>query len=297
MKCTHCGEFVDGRASTSGASGGQTVNFVIDKAVFNGEQPVALEGGPRENIAGLLTDQTQESIAAEYSNLSDEDTTPFQPAPDAASGEESSRAVLPSSQVPASSESPPDTDAENDDPDDLEVVDGEVIDDDESESEASDESKFAKCSVCGTEVLVEDNFCFHCGSLRRKSEEPEKSSRGKGKTKKSRRAKTKKPHRGLKRAAKSSSVSNSAYYFLIGALGIAIAVLGIFQPVQFTYWRWEVYSRHFIFIFTPVSLLLIVAAYFRKRNFMSLLRTTAVTGFWVLCFAAALLGRAYLGMD
>ncbi len=284
LKCSHCGEFVDGRVQAGTGSGGQTVNFVIDKAVFNGEKPMTLKGGmrPEENISSFLSDQTREAIRTGQPELIDQDGIQALPGPESASNGEGTFAVERSGQFPAVREHIPSrydgrevsSEIVDVEPDDVELVDGEILGEDDT-----DDSKYATCGICGTEIMADDNYCFHCGSLRK---DP-------GKTKKSRRK--------LKRVAKKSNISNSAYYFLIAAFGIGIAVLGIFRPVAFTYWAWEIRSGFFIAIFTPVSLLLIVAAYFRKRNFSSLLLTTLVTLFWVLCFAAALLGRAFLGLD
>ncbi|NQU45045.1 hypothetical protein HQ520_17305 [bacterium] len=215
LKCHHCGEFIDGvtREQVQAATGHAThVTFVIDKAVIQGDQPLHLEGGHQvpPEFARLLSPQTVQAIQNNRPNQVDQKGVQALPAPeksrkvrDVQALPDESHKALPGPRensgtgaivrrdehLPATREEKQGFSVTRAASHALAKLTDRVIEavDQKPEPPESPEpppapeipkketSPYANCVVCGTEILREDSYCFHCGTAQRKH----KSSAGK----------------------------------------------------------------------------------------------------------------------
>ncbi|MFW5870438.1 MAG: hypothetical protein ACOCVL_02110 [Candidatus Sumerlaeota bacterium] len=284
VKCHHCGEFVDGRATSGAAGSGQTVNFVIDKAVFSGDQALALEAGqdPPGAVSAHLSEQSREAIRKGDPKLLDQDGIQALPAPEASletKGEtEQAHAVTRAGSAPSRQNAA----AQRQDVIEAEVV-GEAAPPDDGEEDQSvgdaptSEDRYRICSVCGTEILSEDNYCFHCGTLQKNIKT------------------TKQSRKQLNKLTKASTNSNKAYYAMIVLFSLFIAYAGL-TGFEYPYLGYHISTGLFIGGGSLVSLFLLVAAYTRRRILSARIVTTLFALFWLACLFAALFGRAFLGL-
>lgn len=296
IKCPHCGEFLDGRPSERSLGGTQQIFFLIDKAIIQGNQPIMLQGGaavPAE-VAQRLSAQSLQAIQSNNPGLLDQPGIKALPQPAAAFieatpttagvGDPPSQApvdvdshhLIPSSgNVPAipaqAKESRSEersltvfqtagrslvraggyaigrllgTGSKRDRPEIQEGVIGE-------------ESQYAECPSCHTELLASDNYCFHCGVLLR--------TEAVGRRPLPRR--TGKPVAGI---------------LLVSAILIGILVWGGGRLDAVSNYRYGAYLKPSL---AAVSLLLLVAAFFRNRKSLSQI---VVLGLLVAWFVAVL---------
>ncbi len=207
IKCPHCGEFVDGRpAAAHYARQGPTV--LIDKAVFADGRMLAMGG---QGGAGQGFDPGRALAPEQYGQQalpgSGQEYLPpppaLLPAPDSAGGEAeweghvesepNSRALAPrrgqgalagqayplapsggAAHLPApyagGAPGPPLAPAKN--KGQPAEIEGEL--EQAPRPPADDESKYAICGICQTEILATDLYCFHCGQVQAKARRNEK---------------------------------------------------------------------------------------------------------------------------
>lgn len=296
IKCPHCGEFLDGRPSTSNSGAVQQVFFLIDKAIIQGNQPMMLQGGaavPPE-VARRLSAQSLQAIQSNNPGLLDQPGIKALPQPAGAMAEASpvdecqnllplepksgggSDLVRSSSSVPAIPARSEETPIEERSltafqsagrslvrageyaigrllgtgrkRDLLQPQDGEIY----------EESRYAECPSCHTELLSSDNYCFHCGMLQR-SESVEKRTLPR---------RSGRPVGGI---------------LLISALLIGILIWGGERLDAVSSYRFGTYLKPSMAI---LSLLLLISAFFRNRKSLSQILVLALLVAWI---AAAIL--------
>lgn len=152
IKCQHCGEFLDGRETAPG--GGQSVTFVIDKAVIGGAGEMTIPGGqsvPAE-IASALPPETVHAIESGEPQMIDYPGVRALPAPEIIDMDPASPPVpyqrpsmLPAKRSPAPAPEP-------------------------KKRKKARPPKIKKtagpptCHQCKVEVEDDDAYCFHCGA-------------------------------------------------------------------------------------------------------------------------------------
>ena len=163
VKCPHCREFLDGREAPSPSH----VTYVIDKAVIQAPEPVALRGGqpvPAE-LRARLSPQTVHAIELDRPAEIDQQGVRALPAPESAGGDivpAHNYEVAPTADMaPARVPDMPPAQIPQPAPKKPRVKSREV------EEEVETEPEFRECSYCRTECLGADNFCYHCGGVLR----------------------------------------------------------------------------------------------------------------------------------
>jgi hypothetical protein len=309
IKCPHCREFLDGRPSAEGGTH-QHITFNVDKAVFQGDKPPAIQGtatamddenqgygyggGPQvggggagrgrgalsgggEGRPGALPggglgrlsgrsqralpapDDEEQQYDASGALIPLPDHSPTRPPMPLARRDDRAPARPPmplarrddravGAALPAGSRYP------------LEAVPAAPAPD-------AEESRYAICPVCQTEIFSSDNYCFHCGTLQHRESRRD-----------ARRRLARLEPRGM---------SNAAHY----ALSVALMGGAIFES-----------RRHLdvplgTFVITPaqavgglavVAFLLLVDALLRRRLWRSWIVTLIFFGVWLLMLRAAL---------
>ena len=175
IKCRHCGEFLDGRP---GPRPSQQVIFVVDGALVQAEgEHRLLPGRPvPADVARLLTPGTVRAIESNQPQLVDDPRVRALPAPVDTAGavrdiepvRSSASAAAGSSELARrgadSAPAPTGVDA-------LGAL-GRFLArtspaarrsrTNDNTVDAPSERTYRTCHQCGTEILTEDNFCYHC---------------------------------------------------------------------------------------------------------------------------------------
>lgn len=193
VKCHHCGEFLDGRKEQEAAAQKQAgPTFVIEKAIIQtdraglpGSPPHPLidtpEHGRLERPRDLLEAPKKEDDSQVEAEAARPDEEPPEPPDSQKKAEASSRSkeIVPVAPNEKSVALRTGQDGERD----VIVRDyaselpaklsplfnrskpkkAEKTDDTIDVRPASDEDNYRLCTVCQTEILVNDNYCFHCG--------------------------------------------------------------------------------------------------------------------------------------
>jgi hypothetical protein len=255
IKCHHCGEFLDGRPGNADGGAPRQITFVIDKAVIQGDQPLMLQGGGDmpENVARLLTQRTVEAIRSGEPSLIDQEGVKALPAPEGGGG----------AMVPAEySLAPVDRRA-------LAPVSGPALDLEASPTDLltttnDDEGKYRQCKTCETEILVEDNYCFHCGGLQRKEAA------------------------GPRRMPNLADPSNAPYLLL--SLFFMAVFLYLGREVETLTFRDMAYpTAYAVWGLASVSLLLIGGAFIRRKTLVHRALTLVVFLLWLVSLGGALI--------
>ena len=294
----------------------QQITFVIDKAVIGSDQPLMLSGGQQlpPDVQGRLTQQTARAIASNSPDLIDQPGIQALPAPETATPAAPPQppAALPPAQdvagstppaalpgpgveIPAAGAGPaspaaPVTPPGGQFPVVPSATEGQapvrasqpgggalvpasenhpVVPYQETPPKKTArkrkvkrkikktkvESRYAVCKVCLTEVLASDNYCFHCGTVLR--------------------------HEAAGKRRKESIYypSNAAYYGLSLFL-MALYVLVGLKPGIIGYVGLELPSVQVVLGLSGVSLLLLVAAFFRRRTSFSQILTVFFLVLW-----------------
>jgi predicted nucleic acid-binding Zn ribbon protein len=196
VKCHHCGEFLDGRNQQSAAAAKQPgPTFVIERAIIQTDRAELPEGANAPRIEAPAQAQLHAQPQARIEGPGGNRQPQALPAPEAAPDEPMDVSLEPKSLVRANPSLPAEPGAADPRSASKEIVkstgaDGrEIAVRDFTQAPAlltslfkkskpkaeekspdtidvrpeSDEDKYRLCTVCQTEILVEDNFCFHCG--------------------------------------------------------------------------------------------------------------------------------------
>lgn len=290
IKCPHCREFLDGRPSAEGGTH-QHITFNVDKAVFQGDKPPAMQGtatamddddqgyggGSGPQVAGggggrgpgglpggggrpgalpggapdRLSGRSQRALPAPSEDEQQYDASgaliplpdnaPARPPmPVARRDDRALAAVSPGgARYPLQAVPAPD----------------------------EEQSRYAICSVCQTEILSSDNYCFHCGTLQHRESRRD-----------ARRRLARREPRGM---------SNAAHY----ALSVALMGGAIFEghrQINIPIGTLTITSKEAVWGLAVVAFLLLADALLRRRSWRSWIVTVIFFGVWLLMLAAAL---------